>query len=347
MPIERSPQKLDNNIGTSSQSQTNLLLTTTVAPLPNFSLLNQLSERVPTLKRTSAIAFQDDAQPSSSEMLSVILEQLKSNKDDIKKEIVASKAETIEKLDQLRAEVDHKITRVESRVNTLENFVGEAHNSMSNFNNRLDDIEQSSLASHMDITGVSVGDIDANKSDLRAFAHRLIRSFNIELDLDDIHHAYSRVINNSRHVLVAVFSSVSVKGRVMKTKRQAKDNRKIFFDNRLTARKRMLFGMARKAVKDNRAKSAFNVSGKIFIEKHDGNKIRDQDDFSSLPMASAPLMTSVGHTPPVTSAPQMTSAPPMTLAPPMTVFPSMTQTPPTTIAPQHQIAGANNGQISQ
>ena len=222
---------------------------------------------------------------NSESTLGLVLKQMQQDKADILKEIQAGRIDTANRIESLRTEVDNKFSRVDQRVAAIESSMGGSKDAIDNIQAKLDEIEQARLSTQMDITGVNPASIPTNQRDLRSFVHNLINSYKITVPISDIHHAYSRPVGPNKCVIVVVFASVMVKSFVMQEKRKLKDDKKIFFDHRLTPKMRTLYWSARSAVKNKRAQKAFIASGRVMLEQLDGSKsvIRSPEDLDSLP----------------------------------------------------------------
>lgn len=194
----------------------------------------------------------------------------------------ASRVQT-SKIDDLREEVSTKLEAVDARVGSLETTIGQATSDISTLQQKLDELEQDKLATHMEISGIEKAAADANKSDAKGFAIQLISSFNIELDISSIDQAFFQATRDEKRRLVVVFASVDIKVEVMKKKREAKDPRKIFFDHRMTFSTRKLFLSARKVAKEVGGR-VFLYGGRVFYGKDKTSKVRisSASDFSKI-----------------------------------------------------------------
>ena len=220
--------------------------------------------------------------------------------------IETKSASQMQKLDELRNDIGTTFDGLNSRVSSIESSLGSTSKSVDQLQCKMNDLEQSNFATHMDIVGIETSTVDNNKNDLKAFVGQLFTSFAISIEAHLITHAFIRPISNDRRVITVIFASIDAKTNVMKLKRGSKDVRKIFFDHRLTPTNRRLLFDARDAVRSKKAKSAFVASGRVMLECLDGSKRRicSKYDIDELPVGVAPAQssTSIETTTPSTSA---------------------------------------------
>jgi hypothetical protein len=157
---------------------------------------------------------------------------------------------------------------------------------------QVNDLEQTKLQSHMEVTGISKTEIERKKNDLVALAHEIITSFNVSLTRDKIKDAFVRTVDKiNLSVLVVIFKDATDKGLVMKAKRESSDTRKIYFDHQMTAYNRAMFQKARAIAKSRGLKIGFNGS-RVICTKPDQSKTKifwfdDLSKLEALPETSA------------------------------------------------------------
>ena len=298
-PNKKDQEKLlrsDNNqLGhiSSFTNQFPLNETTVISPFTAGSTsLHQIfsSSQSQPPKRKSSEMEPSDAADQANQAIGMILRQMQQDKTDILSEIQAGRTDTVKRIESLRLDVDSKFSGVDRRVTGIESSLNVTNESINNIQLKLDELEQARLATQMDITGLSTTAVTSQQKDARTLAHEIISSFGITIQLNELQHAFTRSTGPDKTILVVVFASIQSKSFVMREKRKIKDDRKIYFDHRLTPNIRTLFWSARSAVKVKRAKSAYIASGRVMLEKFDGSKVtvRSIKDLDTLtPQATA------------------------------------------------------------
>lgn len=173
------------------------------------------------------------------------------------------------KIDELGDRISSRVDQVESRVAAVESAVTECTSNVANLDMRVNDVEQAALLMHMDITGLDAANIEAGKGNPKLIVTELFTSLAITFNPDDIQAAFIRHVGMGKSVVTVVFFSFESKLAIMKKKRESRDQRKLFFDHRLTRLNRSLFLEARRLVKDKVIDSVFIKSGRVMIKLQD------------------------------------------------------------------------------
>jgi hypothetical protein len=98
-------------------------------------------------------------------------------------------------------------------------------------------------------------------------------------------------------IIVVKLTSIEAKTRITKNKRISNDQRKIFFDDRLTNFNRALFTAARKVAKESE-KKAFVNHGRVFIGNgSDKSRITTFNDIEKFKQLSSTPMKTVKEIP--------------------------------------------------
>lgn len=234
-------------------------------------------------KRLKRFAYGDNSSEEnlSDDAMDKILAAIAENNRTIKTSSDAQMA----KFEELSVTVSTQLTQMRSDVAKVVDRVDQHENDIESLKRRLNDIEQEKLASHIEIAGVAKTEIEKNSKNITAFARNIIASFVIQFNQAVVEHAFVRTIPKSDIPIIVVrLSSIEAKLHIMKMKRESDDQRKIFFDHRLTPLNRALFSAARKATKEEGWKT-FISSGRIFIardnEKHRIISFADIDKFKT------------------------------------------------------------------
>jgi seryl-tRNA synthetase len=222
-----------------------------------------------------------------SDPFQLIRDMMMQNQEELRQ----MNANTNTKLDELSSDVTSKLDAVASRVGSLESTVTKTTDDIAQMQQRLNDLEQEKLASHMEISGVVAQPVDANKADIKNYAAQLIRSFKVQFDIASIVNAFVLNLRDDKRKIVVEFSSVSVKNSVMKQKREAKDPRKIYFDHRMTPAVRDIFLRARRVAKEKGGR-VFLYGSRVFYGKDNNTKvcIASLDDLSKIGSIEAAVL---------------------------------------------------------
>jgi hypothetical protein len=181
--------------------------------------------------------------------------------------------EMSKKMDRFQAGMDERFDEVNVRVGSLEAEVGKTNSDLTSIQQRMNELEQDKLETHMTINGADAREIDANKSDMTSYAVSLIKSFKIEVEASEMDRAYAFPVGSTQRRIIVVFKSASTKQRVMTAKRTSNDERKIFFDNRTTAFYGEILRQLRVFAKTNGGRATF-YGGRAYYQRDSGPKIR-------------------------------------------------------------------------
>ena len=165
----------------------------------------------------------------------------------------------------------------------LDNKVTDASNTAQINKKLINSIMQDKLANCMEIHGISNNAIESSR-DLKLLTVEIISSFNIAIDSNEIERVTTREIKkgandtaNSRTLLMVHFKEFESKLRIMRTKRNIKDNRNIYFNAAMTSTHKYLMMSARRIVK-NVGLKVFFKSSKVNVEKADKQLISIECD---------------------------------------------------------------------
>ena len=201
---------------------------------------------------------------------------------DVKK----SNADQIGKLEELRHDVNTQMNSLNSKVMKVEELTEKTVEDVAGLQVRMNDLEQSKLATHMNVAGIANNIISSRMKDAPALAREVMRSFGINVLPDDISHSYIRQQTVTKtFLLVIIFKDIETKIAAMKKKRESAENRGIFFEHSMTPTVRSLFMNARKIAKVSEdLKTSLLKSGRVFIMKNDGNllAVKTHDDIARI-----------------------------------------------------------------
>jgi hypothetical protein len=181
--------------------------------------------------------------------------------------------EITRKMDHFQAGMDQRFDEVNVRVGALETEVGKTNSDLTSIQQRMNELEQDKLETHMTINGANASEIDANKSDMIRYAVSLIQSFKIKVEASEMDRVYAFPVGSTQRRIIVVFKAASTKQRVMTEKRTSKDERKIFFDNRTTAFYGEILRQLRVFAKTNGGRATF-YGGRVYYQRDSGPKIR-------------------------------------------------------------------------
>ena len=232
--------------------------------LTEFSIFN-----TPRPKRSKPDEHEEVEEEAARNPIEAILQQMKLNQTETRETLVGMS----QKIDNFHQDVTTKIEAIGTRVGSLEATVEKTSTDMNSLQQRMSDIEQEKLASHMIINGAAATEVDANTGNIRNFTVSLIQSFNIPISLAEIENAFAFPIQTNQRRIVVMFRSAETKMKVMKDKRASNDSRKIYFDHRVTAQIGELLRQSRAYAKTNGGK-AFLYSGRVYYQKEPNQKMR-------------------------------------------------------------------------
>lgn len=223
----------------------------------------------PSNKRTASeldaemISEQDATRRMMEQMFSAQTEVLKS-----------LSAQQVQKIEELGDKLGSRVDQVEARVSHLEGTVNHFCGAVENCDSRIADLEQKLLENHLDIVGIATPVVEEGRSDPKRLVIDLLSSYHIHMQPEMIQKAYIRSVPVDKRIITVEFVDLDTKLSVMQQKRASKDQRKIYFDNRLTRSNRQLFMMARDMVKKKVIASAYIYSGKVMATTNEGMKFR-------------------------------------------------------------------------
>jgi len=218
--------------------------------------------------------------------------------DSINQSIGNALTTQMDGLTALRGDLTGQLGEVQSKIANVDSRLTTVHNEL---NWKIVELHQDRYNLHMDIVGIDTESIETNKRNPKNLAFSLIKSFatqGFQPSAFDIKEAYFREIKKiSKSILTVIFSTYDAKAKAMKSKRESKDVRKIFFDHHMVPAMRDLLKKARATAKARGAKTAALMSGRVFVIFHDGTrmKINDPNDLNRIPentnMATASMET--------------------------------------------------------
>lgn len=197
-----------------------------------------------------------------------------------------NQCETNKRFDSLNATVESKLNAVDAKVDSLECSVSKATSDIGALQRRLDEADQDKLSTHMVINGVEASLVDRNKTDMLNFAIQLFGSFQITVAPADIEKAYAFSVDNNKRRVIVIFQSSAVKQKIMSAKRASKDERKIYFDHRVTAKFGEILRQLRAFAKVDGGR-AFLYGGRVHYQKEPNTRIR-VDSIDEIAKLSSP-----------------------------------------------------------
>lgn len=246
---------------------------------------NRLITEMPTPVNTKQTSLNSFLVQSSTKRNRLSLES--DQDDDPLSTILAAmernQCQTNNRFDTLNATVESRLDAVDAKVVSLESCVTKATGDIGELQRRLDEADQDKLATHMTINGVDAALVDQNKSVMTSFVVELFASFHATVDPAGIEQAYAFPLNNNTRRIVVIFKSPAVKYKVMSAKRESEDDRKIYFDHRVTAKFGEILRQLRVFAKANGGR-AFLYGGRVYYQKDSNARIRVDsiDDIAKL-----------------------------------------------------------------
>lgn len=269
MPINHSPKD------TEKTNNTNLLDT----PTPNNGVrLN---------KRTALDMAYNEASADGNPMtLNDIMNELKANEAARKLDILVFRGEVSQQISGLQKSLEamtNKVDDISVKVEGLETRT-EIISTTANENRKMiNQLKQDKLDKFMEIVGINKNIIDKD-TDCKEMAIGIIKSFGINIDATEIEHAFKKEINSQkmepgqdkRKILTVIFTNVSSKIRVMKTKRDIKSESNVYFNQALTLYNRNLIYKSKQIV--GKKLKVYFARGCVRVLKNDKTEIAVDDE---------------------------------------------------------------------
>jgi hypothetical protein len=201
------------------------------------------------------------------------------------------RAENKHGLMSLNSELSTQIATMQTSLSAMQHSIGEVESKVKLSNKKVEEslklayqnkaainmLFQCKLQNKIDIVGANL-DMSLQGTELIAEVKQLVESFGIAINNQDIKHAYQRQIKKTGALVVVVeFINLDTKIRVLKDKRQANNDRKIYFDNSLTPQNRYLMIKAREVAKERNFRVFMN-GDQIHVKKDDQTKLVINDD---------------------------------------------------------------------
>lgn len=198
----------------------------------------------------------------------------------LKNEMFNLKAELNENLQSSLQKINKKIDIVEGKADQSLQIAMESQKFCINM------MKQSRLENCMDITGLNFNE---EETDLKTIALNIIKSFNIQINDNDIKkvtsHEFKKSNNNNitNKILTVMFNEIDTKIRVMHQKNKIKDNRGIFFSITLTPANGYYMRKSKYITKGTNIKPMF-YDGAVHVKIREGNimVIQSEDNLVTL-----------------------------------------------------------------
>lgn len=221
--------------------------------------------------------------------LNDIMKELKCNDQARKMEAIGLRNE----IASLKGELTQQICDIRCSVDVMENKVGDLTTKVIGMDSRVDVVakianenrkmigsyKQDKLDNFMEIDGIKK-DVVNSTSDYKKLAIDVIKSFAISIEPAEIQHAFKKEItmknSNVKTLVVVIFANINTKIRVMKEKRDIKDERTIYFNQSLTFINRNLIYKAKTIV--GKKLKVYFARGNVRVLKKDNKEIIVDDE---------------------------------------------------------------------
>lgn len=196
--------------------------------------------------------------------------------------IGATSSAQIAKIDELKTdvgkkfiEINRQISSVAENVQIVDAKVNSVRDDVGSLNNRINEMEQDKLGNVMDISGVSEDEINRFQKNYRRLVESIFKHFGVTYDENKIEHIRIRDIRTAnKKIVVVVFKFCSDKYEAMSQKFKSTMTDRIFFEHAMTPSTRQLYHQARFAAKELKIKGPQLISGKMFLTKPNGPRIK-------------------------------------------------------------------------
>ncbi|KAL7015617.1 hypothetical protein ACKWTF_016551 [Chironomus riparius] len=235
----------------------------------------------------------DDINDSPQLSLKDILNEIRLNEaarkgesSGIRNDIAALRGEVSQQINGLKCSLDTMTTKVndlkikvdvtDARIDAVSKIVSENRKMIGSY-------KQDKIEKFMEIDGIK-DSLISNTNDCKKLAIEIIESFGIGIVNEEIEYAFKKEVNlkkkingsNSKKILTVIFSNINSKIRVMKAKRDLKNENAIYFNSALTFDNRNLIYKAKTIVK-GKLKVYFS-RGCVRVQKKDESEIIVDDE---------------------------------------------------------------------
>jgi len=240
-------------------------------------------------KRLALEMNEDDISSGESILtLNDIMKEIRSNEaarksesNGIRDDIALLRGEVNQQISGLRSSLDSMTTKVEdlsTKVDGIDARVDIVANIANENRKMINEYKQDKLERFMEIDGISIDKIK-NASDLKKLAMETVESFGININSNEIEHAFKKEINlkkkvngtSKKFILTVIFANINSKINVMKAKRALKNETSIYFNSALTFSNRNLIHKAKEIV-EGKLKVYFS-RGCVRVQKKDKSEI--------------------------------------------------------------------------
>jgi len=248
-------------------------------------------------RHSKRLALEMDEDDNSCEesilTLNDIMKEIKSNEaarraesNGIRDDIALLRGEVNQQISGLKSSLESMTTKVndlstkvdgiDARVDIVTNLANENRKMMNGY-------KQDRLERFMEIDGIRNDKIN-NASDLKELAIEIVESFGININANEIEHAFKKEINlkkkvngaDKKTILTVIFANINSKIRIMKAKRALTDKSSIYFNMALTVGNRNLIHKAKEIV-EGKLKVYFS-RGCVRVLKKDKHEILVDDE---------------------------------------------------------------------
>lgn len=196
----------------------------------------------------------------------------KSQSNEFKSEMHILKTDLTNTIEEKIAPIKTDVCNVKSRLEVVEQKLMDNDRKNADIQKMFNIAKQEKLQNSMEIVGAEITPGLA-KTTLKSEAIKIIKSFKIEVNNEDISHVSMLTFNNgstnSSSTLIVEFNKFDTKKKIMDEKKKIRNGtNKVYFNHRLTADNRKLMAKARKVAKDKNFRTYLHFS-KIYIKKSD------------------------------------------------------------------------------
>lgn len=265
MPLPRSPKKNENS-STQQPSISEFFASLDNAGKPADASTHDSELRTP-MSLNKKRKFEFEGADSEKEMMMMLKE--------IHKDGQESKIQLSEMRNELKEKfscVDANIQEIKSRMENVDAKVESTVDEMKSLKLKMNDLEQKSLANHMEITGINEEEYKLVKQDPKRGTKQIFSKLRLA-HCKDPAHVIATELRDKKFKMTLIFEKLEDKIEAMRMKREMKERTEIFFNDALTPTNRRILYLAKKQAKAMATK-AFVKSGKVYILEKDGKLTR-------------------------------------------------------------------------
>jgi hypothetical protein len=237
----------------------------------NTFSLEEMDSPIPPQKRPRS---SESSEPLTNDDLAKLIGE---GQHAMRLEVRGMKNELVTAINEVKTDVNEMRVSHGNDIEALKEQAQKTTTEMEGLKMKLNEHDQDKFSCHMDISGVAQTHFDITKGDTTLLVTTLLQTRKIKCDKESIRAAYVRNIKRKDatiKIVTVIFTSLEEKLRIMKEKRKETNPKGVYFDHYMTPQTRQLYLLAKRTARERGAKTAALLSGRVYVIKADGSKMR-------------------------------------------------------------------------